>query len=140
MTPTPKETSWVTDEETDESSIDVENEAAEEQTRTQVRVAWQDRLRRGVRYIRRMRPRGNAMPAVGTHCIVIVGDAKQDLGQMAQVSSRKSKMVEIKYRGKQDRRMDYKMKRPSSLIMLEEGLVLQQDVDGTVWIRREDDR
>jgi hypothetical protein len=111
MTPTPKETSWVTDKET---VIDVENEMAEEQTRTQVRVAWQDRLWWGVRYIRRMRPRGNAMPAVRTHCIVIVGDAKQDVGQMAQVSSRKSKMVKIKYRGKQDRRMDYKMKRPSS--------------------------
>jgi hypothetical protein len=140
MTPTPKETSWVTDEETEESVNDGEMGTPEELSTTHIRIAWQERLRRGVRYIQRMRPRGNAMPAVGTHCIVIVGDARQDLGQMAQVSSRKSKMVEIKYRGKQDRRLDHKMKRPSSLIMLEEGLVLQQDTDGTVWVRHEDSR
>jgi hypothetical protein len=30
------------------------------------------------------------MPEVGAHCIVMVGDTRQDVGQLAQVTKRKS--------------------------------------------------
>jgi hypothetical protein len=77
------------------------------------------------------------MPEVGAQCIVVVGNARQDLGQMAQVTQRKTKMVEIQYRGTKNRRLDHKMKHPSSLIMLEDGLTVTQDEHGTVWVCRE---
>jgi hypothetical protein len=33
--------------------------------------------------------------------------------------------------------MEHKMKRPSSLVMLEDGLTMRQDAQGTVWVVRE---
>jgi hypothetical protein len=137
MTPTTRETSWVTDEETDESSDVGDEQDDEQQAKTRERIAWQERLRRGVRYMTHLGPRGNVMPAVGTHCIIMVGDARRDLGQMARINDRKSKMVEVIYRGAKNRRMEHKMKRPSSLVMLEDGLTMRQDAQGTVWVVRE---
>jgi hypothetical protein len=125
MTPTTRETSWVTDEETDGSSDMGEKQEEEQQAKTQERRAWQERLRRGLRYMTHHGPRGNMMPAVGTHCIIMVGDARRDLGQMARINDRKAKMVEVIYRGAKNRRMEHKMKRPSSLVMLEDGLMMQ---------------
>jgi hypothetical protein len=114
MTPQTQKTSWISDDETDGSTSDGEKQSEAEQVKTQRRLAWQDRLRRGIRYIIHMNPRGNTMTNIGTHCIMVVEDARQDLGQMAQVSDRKAKMVEIIYRGAHNRQMDHKMKRPSS--------------------------
>jgi hypothetical protein len=133
----PHETVWVTDEETEESSQKSDDRTKDEQSAEQRRTAWQERLRRGVRYLTHMDPRGNRMPEVGTRCLVVVGNAQQDLGQMAQVTQQKTRMVEIQFRGVKNRRLEHKTKQPSSLIMLEEGLTLKQDAHGTVWVCRE---
>ena len=80
-----------------------------------------------------MKPQGNACPEIGMHCLIMVG-TKQDRGQMAQVVDRKAQMVGVKFRAAKNRQMEYKVKRPSSLIMLEAGLTMKQDVHGTVWV------
>jgi hypothetical protein len=126
----------VTDEDTEESSEGFASGIDGELTRAQKRAAWRERLRKGVRHLTHMGPRGNKMPEVGTHCIVVVGNARQDIGQMAQVIERKTKMVEIQYRGRKNRRLERKTKQPSSLIMLEDGLTMMQDAHGTVWVCR----
>jgi hypothetical protein len=68
---------------------------------------------------------------------VMVGNARQEVGQLAQVTHQTAKMVEIQFRGSKNRRLEHKRKHPSSLIMLEDGLTLKQDVHGTVWVCRQ---
>jgi hypothetical protein len=128
-----QKTGVMTEEEIESVAEITEDETDDDQKTKSIRVAWQERLRRGFRHMVRMGPRGNVLPALGTHCIVMVG-TKQDVGQMAQVTDHKAQMVGIKYRGSKNRRMDYKVKRPSSLIMLQAGLTMEQDAQGTVWI------
>ena len=56
---------------------------------------------------------------------------------MGQVTEVKVKMMEIAFRSSQNGYLQYKQKRPSSVIMLEDGLKLVQEEDGTVWVRKE---
>jgi hypothetical protein len=56
------------------------------------------------------------------------------MGQMAQVIERRTKMVEIQYRGLKNRLLERKTKQPSLLIMLEDGLTMIQDAHETVWV------
>jgi hypothetical protein len=134
MSPIPQETYFVTDDETDCVSENIDDKRDEDDENCRKRVAWQERLRKGVRHLMRLEPRGNVLPEVGTRCIVMVGNAKQDLGQMAEVTDQKVHMVGVKYRGAKNRRLEYKVKRPSSLVMLETGLTVKQDKHGTVWV------
>jgi hypothetical protein len=134
MSPVPQETYCVTDDDTDGASGRINEETEDEHDRRRVRIAWQERLRKGVRHLMRLEPRGNMLPEVGTRCIVMVGNARQDFGQMAEVTDQKVHMVGIKYRGAKNRRLEYKVKRPSSLMMLEAGLTVKQDKHGTVWV------
>ena len=134
MSPIPREMYVVTDEETDGASESISEEREEEHDKVRIRTAWQEGLRKGVRHLMRVEPRGNVLPEVGTRCVVMVGNAQQDFGQMAEIVDQKSQMVGIQYRGAKNRRLEYKMKRPSSLMMLEEGLTVRQDIHGTVWV------
>jgi hypothetical protein len=136
MSPVPQKSSWVTDDES-VGTLEKSGTWGNEYAGSQERTAWQSRLRRGVCSLLHMGPRGNVMPEVGARCLVVVGNARQDLGQMAQVTQRKTKMVEIQYRGTKNRRLEHKTKHPSSLIMLEDGLTVVQDDHGTVWVCRE---
>jgi hypothetical protein len=134
MSPSPQEKSWVTVEETEEAYETSEELTEEDQGKTQGHVAWQEQLRLSIRRLTRMEPPGNRLPKVGTHCLVIVGNMTQDVGKMAQVTKVTAKMVEIKFRGSRNKQLEHKLKRPNSLIMLETGLTMVQDVHGTVWI------
>jgi hypothetical protein len=139
MSPAPRETRAITDEEeTDGSSnVDVYDTDSIPEKR-QRRMAWQERLRKGVRHMTRMEPRGNQLPDIGAHCVIVVGNAKQEVGQLAQITEQKAQMVQVQYRGARNRRLESKLKRPSSLIMLEKGLTMRQDEYGTVWICSEE--
>jgi hypothetical protein len=97
---------------------------------------WRERLRTGFCYMLRMGPRGNVLPRVGDHCLVVTGKAGDDIGQMGRVTDVKTLMVEIGYRSPRNGKIVYKHKKPSSLVMLEDGLRLEQDKNGMVWIRR----
>jgi hypothetical protein len=56
------------------------------------------------------------------------------------VTDRTARMVGIKYRGAKGHRLEYKKKQPSSLIMLDAGLTMKQDIHGTVWVCVDQDR
>jgi hypothetical protein len=81
-----------------------------------------------------MRPHGDALPKVGQRCLVVTGESGQDVGQMGQVTRVMAVMMEIAYRHGQDGQVRVRRKRPSSIIMLEDGLELAQDPDITVWV------
>jgi hypothetical protein len=93
---------------------------------------WQECFRRLVR----VGARGNTRPAVGQVCLVVVGNAHDELGQVGVVIGRTPAMVEIMVQPTSGARCVSLLKRPSSLILLEAGLTLVQDPDGSVWIRR----
>ena len=134
MSPSSRETSWGTDKETEEAYEASQVHSEDDLVKTQGQVAWQERLRLSIRRLTRMETRGNRLPKVGTHCLVIVGNVTQDVGQMAEVTKVTVKMVEIKFRGSRNKQWEHKLKRPNSLIMLETGLTMVQDAHGTVWI------
>jgi hypothetical protein len=83
----------------------------------------------------RVEPRGNMLPTVGEYCFIINGREGDDKGQLGQVSELKLAMIEVKYVGA-DNSFTYKLKKPSSLIMLENGLTLTQNRVGTVTVCR----
>ena len=80
-------------------------------------------------------PRGNERPKLGQMCLVMKGEAGCDEGQMAIVSERTPAMVRITYMGDQSGLTKTKLKRPSSLIMLDPRVTMMQDSDGSTWIR-----
>jgi hypothetical protein len=80
-------------------------------------------------------PRGNNRPKVGQMCLVMTGETGNDEGQMAVVSDRTTSMVRITYMCNPHGLIKSKLKRPSSLVMLDPAVTLVQDDDGTMWIR-----
>ena len=134
MSPRPQEICFVTDDDTEGMPQKIAEDTDSMQEAVSARLAWYQRLRKGFRHMAHMEPRGNSRPEIGMHCIIMVG-TEQDRGQMAQVVDRKAQMVGVKFRAATNRRMEYKVKRPSSLIMLESGLTMKQDAHGsTVWV------
>ena len=95
--------------------------------------SWQECFRRLVR----VGARGNARPAIGQLCLVMTGNAHDELGQVGVVIRRTPAMVEMMVQPKSGAQCLLCVKRPSSLILLESGLSLVQDPDGSVWIRRD---
>jgi hypothetical protein len=79
--------------------------------------------------------RGNSLPPIGQACVVMKGTAGKDEGQMGFVTGKTRAMVEVTYVDETTGKPNVRLKRPSSLVMLEPGLCLAQDPDGAVWIR-----
>jgi hypothetical protein len=96
----------------------------------------QSRMHRQIQRLPWMRPRGNVLPLVGQQCVIVNGDRGRDIGQMGVVTEVKAVMMEITFRHGRDGRMQKGLKRPGSVIMLEDGLELVQGQDGTVWVQR----
>ena len=80
--------------------------------------------------------RGDIKPSVGQICLVMKGKVGEDEGQMAVITGTRKVMVEIAWKSDAAGRHRRKLKQPQSLVMLEEGLVVQRASDGSVWIRR----
>jgi hypothetical protein len=95
--------------------------------------SWQECFR----HVGRVGARGNMRPSIGQACLVVSGNAHEELGQVGVVIRQTPAMVEMMVRAKSGAPDSMVMKRPSSLILLETGLVLVQDIDGSVWIRRD---
>jgi hypothetical protein len=80
-----------------------------------------------------------SVPQVGDQCVILIGSTRQDVGQQGQVTELMPVMMGVKYReGHGTNRMVVKSKRPSSVLMLEEGLAIVRDRKGTLWVRRSD--
>jgi hypothetical protein len=80
--------------------------------------------------------RGNVQPSIGQMCLIMTGIAGQDAGQMGVVTSRSKVMVDITMAHQSGKGTVTKSKHVRSLILLEPGLVLEQDQAGSVWVRR----
>ena len=85
--------------------------------------------------ISRLRPTGNTVPAIGQACLIIKGKAGVDQGQVGIISDTTASMVWVTYLQDHHGQQVSKLKRPSSLIMLDPGVSVAQDAQGTIWIR-----
>jgi hypothetical protein len=83
----------------------------------------------------RLRPSGNVRPKIGQTCLIMKGKAGVDEGQVGIVSDTTASMVWVTFLSDQHGKQRSKLKRPSSLIMLDSKLIVVQDRDGTRWIR-----
>ena len=135
MTQSERETEWVTED--DESIVLVTERCCKKTEKCEERQpgVWQDWKSIFCR-LTRVKMRGNSRPRIGQRCIVMKGKVGEDEGQMAVVTGSRKVMVEIAWKGGAGGLVRRKLKHPQSLVMLEEGLVVEQSSDGTVWIRR----
>ena len=78
----------------------------------------------------------NELPGVGQMCLVVKGKAGDDEGQAAIVCRQTASRVEVKYLGPGGNAYKMKLKAPSSLILLEDGLAVKEEDDGSIWIKR----
>jgi hypothetical protein len=100
-------------------------------TQVPQKTRWRQRFKQLVR----MSIRSNVQPKIGERCLIMTGIAGEDEGQMGVVTKRTRVMVEVSFVPKCGEGIISKNKHPRSLIMLEAGLVLMQDPDGSVWVR-----
>lgn len=83
----------------------------------------------------RFRPSGDIRPSIGQTCLIMRGKAGVDEGQVGIISDTTAAMVWVTFLSDQHGKQSSKLKRPSSLIMLDPSLIVVQDPDGTRWIR-----
>jgi hypothetical protein len=69
-------------------------------------------------------------------CLVLKGDVERDLGRMVVVSRQTKNMVAIVWKDESTGRTHERLKQPESLIQLEEGLRVEKDSDGMLWVVR----
>jgi hypothetical protein len=79
---------------------------------------------------------GSELPQIGQPCLILRGVEGKDLGQQAIITTQTKARVEVSFRAQSGRQVT-KLKHPSSLILLEDGLEVVQDERGFVWIKRE---
>jgi hypothetical protein len=77
---------------------------------------------------------GNKRPPVGRMCLILKGNAEQDVGQMGVVVRQTRSMVAVVWKDEVTGRTHEKLKQPESLVQLEDGLKVIQDADGMLWI------
>jgi hypothetical protein len=99
------------------------------------RNSWASRLSRGLQRLTRIQKAGNELPSVGQECLIMRGVDGQDLGQSAIVTLQTKARVRVTYVDANGRSTS-KLKAPSSLILLENGLAVVRDEQGFVWVRR----
>ena len=137
MSPQTQNGVWVSDEESGE-----EQEIPLHEEKPSVFPFWKQRAKLSslpgrLRRLTRVGIRGNTRPSVGQLCLVMVGRAEHDQGQMGIVSRQTACMVEVSNRAKDGTHAVSHLKRPSSLVVLEPGLVLIHEKNGSVWIRHD---
>jgi hypothetical protein len=115
---------------TDGETTDEETEGETKQHVSQKCRSAQGRL------LRRVDTQEDLVARIGDQCVILVGKTGHDIGQQGQVTEIKPVMVEVEYRDGQSKRVVVKSKRPSSLLMLEEGLEIVRDKKGTLWVRQ----
>ena len=97
--------------------------------------SWRRQVERGWRRLRQVGRAGNTLPNVGQVCLVIRGEETKYMGQEAIVTQQTAARVQITYLDK-DGQQATRVKHPGSLMLLEEGLHVSQDAQGSVWVRR----
>ncbi len=132
MSPHPENETWYADENSGQGSqVPLETKSTEWSKRT----IFGSRIKEIAQRLFLARPRGNKRPKLGQMCLVMKGETGCDEGQMVIVSERTTAMVRVTYVRNKHGLTKTKLKRPSSLIMLDPGVTLIQENDGTMWIR-----
>ena len=101
------------------------------QEQSHSRSLWRHVLNR----LTRTTVQGNVQPRIGQMCIIMTGIAGQDEGQMGVVTQHTKVMVEVTFAAKSGKGTITKTKQARSLVLLEPGLVMVQDANGSVWVR-----
>jgi hypothetical protein len=70
---------------------------------------------------------------------VLKGDADKDVGRMALVTRQTKSMVAVVWKEEITGATKEKLKHPESLVQLEEGLAVEQDSFGMLWVVRQDE-
>ena len=96
---------------------------------------WPVRLARALRQLTQSRKAGSQLPPIGQGCLILRGVEGHDLGQAAVIVSQTTAGVRVAFVDSNGRQVS-KLKVPSSLMPMEDGLEVVQDIDGYVWIRR----
>jgi hypothetical protein len=92
---------------------------------------WREKLA----LLTRVGTRGNTRPQIGQMCLTMVGKINEDVGQIGVITSCTPSMVAVTSLRAVGNVTTTRLKRPSSLILLETGLIVVQELDGSVWIR-----
>ena len=92
-----------------------------------------------VRNLTRTGRNGARLPPVGRYCLVLKGDADKDVGRMALVTRQTKSMVTVVWKEEITGATKEKLKHPESLVQLEEGLAVEQDSFGMLWVVRQDE-
>jgi hypothetical protein len=140
MAPRVSERSWLSEDAASSKLVSEDERAYEEETKTMIRPASKrkQKSRQGQK-LRSRDQQKQSVPQVGDQCVILIGSTRQDVGQQGQVTELMPVMMGVKYReGHGTNRMVVKSKRPSSVLMLEEGLAIVRDRKGTLWVRRSD--
>jgi hypothetical protein len=75
--------------------------------------------------------RGNTLPSIGHTCLIMKGKSGVDEGQMGVIKAHTVVMVEVVFKDKNGKETS-KLERPSSLMIIEQGIIIHQDMKGTV--------
>jgi hypothetical protein len=140
MAPRVSERSWLSEDAASSKLVSEDERAYEEETKTMIRPASKrkQKSRQGQK-LRSRDQQKQSVPQVGDQCVILIGSTRQDVGQQGQVTELMPVMMGVKYReGHGRNRMVVKSKRPSSVLMLEEGLAIVRDRKGNLWVRRSD--
>jgi hypothetical protein len=92
-----------------------------------------------VRNLTRTGRNGARLPPVGRYCLILKGDADKDVGRMALVTRQTKSRVSVTWKEETTGATKERLKHPESLVQLEEGLVVEQDSFGMLWIVRQDE-
>jgi hypothetical protein len=95
--------------------------------------------RRILQRLTRVGVRGNTRPNIGQNCLIMTGKPGEEHGQMGVITSQTPAMVSVTYRRNATDSVVTRLKQPRSLILLEAGLTVAQDSNGSVWIRQQPD-
>ncbi len=79
---------------------------------------------------------GDELPEVGQVCLVLRGDERKDVGQECVVTKQSAARVHVSFRDANGRQAT-RLKHPTPLVLLEDGLHLVQDARGCVWVKRD---
>jgi hypothetical protein len=117
-----------------------ENDSGSDEETVLIRTKRSYRSRNWLKWIPRLARtgrNGTKRPPVGRVCLVLKGDAEVDVGKMVVVVRQTKCMVAVVWKDEGSGDTREKLKHPESLIQLEDGLVLEQDTDGMLWVVRE---
>jgi hypothetical protein len=94
---------------------------------------WTLRLARALRQLTRSRKAGSQLPPIGQGCLNLRGIEGHDLGQAAVIITRTKAGVRVFFVDSNGRQVS-DLKVPSSLMLMEDGLEVVQDMEGYGWI------